>query len=132
MRPPSHPASIADLIDLLKTRFDASLRSCVEYRPQSKRILYLREDVDSATANKRLIRVDNLYQTTRVNRAPIEADPALGQLEASLHYFGAVVVVHLLDRGGRAIGFSVDADALPTVQTLLVECLEVGFEGSEG
>ena len=128
----SHPESIADLIDLLEARFGASLRSCVEYRPQSKRILYLRADVDSATAKRRLVRVDTLYQTARVNRAPMETGAEFGRLEASLHYFGAVVVVHLLDRGGRAIGFSVDADALPAVQTLLVECLEVGFEGGEG
>lgn len=119
---------VEKLVAVLQEQFGDSLRSCVEYQPTSKRIYYLREDIEQSAAEGRLVRVENLYQTQRVNREPIGSDPTLGPLEASIHLFEGAVVVHLTHPSGTVVGFSLDPDALPDLQSLVAECFETAFD----
>lgn len=110
-------SDLEEFIDELHENFGQQLRSCVEYLPQSSSVHYLRTDLDQTDADSRLIRIEELYQAERMASNPITKDPELGILDASIHVFGPVLVIHLIDPAGRVIGFSVDAEGVPELQT---------------
>lgn len=99
------------LLAVLKEEYGDALRSVVEYRPSENRLVYLRSDIDEQAARGRLVRVDQLYQAERLNNSPVAADPELARLHASVFVFDGATVVHLVDRGGAVVGFSVDTAA---------------------
>lgn len=106
------------LATLLDEHGDA-LRSVVEYRPSESHIHYLREDIDRDAASGRLVRIDQLYQAERLNNNPVTHDPNLDRLHVSIFLFDGAIVVHIVDRGGAVVGFSLDRDAnldLPAVR----------------
>lgn len=121
----SSPQDIEDLLSSLKEQFGTALRSCVEYLPQSRSIHYLRDDIDRSVAEGRLIRINELYQAGRIVSKPITMDHELSQLDASIHFFGEVCVVHLVNPGARVIGFSLDSEALSDLQTLVSGWLDI-------
>ena len=122
------PGGLEALLGSLHERFGESLRSCVEYFPESKTIHYLRDDIDRTVAEGRLVRIEELYQAERLTSTPIREDPPLETLDASIHLFGDVLVVHLVDPSGRVIGFSVDSEALSELRTLVTELRDTAFE----
>lgn len=123
-----HPTQLEKLLDTLHQQFGESLRSCVEYFPNSKTIHYLRDDLDKTVAEGRLIRIEELYQAERLASTPIAEDPDLGTLDTSIHLFGEVFVIHLIDPGGRVIGFSLEAEGLSELHTSATEWLDTMFE----
>lgn len=112
----------------LRSEFGEDLRSIVQYLPQSNEVIYLREDIDRTAAESRLVRINELYQAERLNSSPITADPELDELHASIHFFDAVMVVHLIDRSGRVLGFSVEGGAPETgLRSVVKRSLEIAF-----
>ena len=120
-------SEVDELLDSLHERFGKDLRSCVEYLPQSRTIHYLRDDLDQTDADSRLLRIEELYQAERLASNPITKDPELGILDASIHVFGEVFVIHLIDPAGRVVGFSVDADGVPELRTFINEWRNTPF-----
>ena len=98
------------LLPVLEREYGRALRSLVEYTPSENRIHYLREDIRTETAEGRLVRIGQLYQAERLNNTPVTQDPTLDRLHASVFLFDGAVVVHLVDRGGAVVGFSLDRD----------------------
>jgi hypothetical protein len=99
------------LLEVLREEYGNALRSVVEYSPSRKRIVYLRDDIDRQAASERLVRLDQLYQAERLNNDPVLSGPKLDRLHASVYVFDGATVVHVLDRGGAVVGFSVDTAA---------------------
>ncbi|MFC7227322.1 hypothetical protein N0B31_07905 [Salinirubellus salinus] len=99
------------LLEVLREEYGDTLRSVVEYGPSRKRIVYLRDDIDRQAASGRLVRLDQLYQAERLNNDPVMNDPELDRLHASIYVFDGATVVHVVDRGGAVLGFSVDTAA---------------------
>lgn len=106
------------LLATLLDEYGGALRSVVEYRPSESHIHYLREDIERDAASGRLVRIDQLYQAERLNNSPITNDPELDRLHVSIFCFDGAIVVHIVDRGGAVVGFSLDPDThleLPAV-----------------
>lgn len=96
------------LLSTLLDEYGDALRSVVEYRPSGSRIHYLRGDIDRDAASGRLVRIEQLYQAERLNNNPITHDPNLDRLHVSVFLFDGAIVVHMVDRGGAVVGFSLD------------------------
>lgn len=125
----AHSSSdIEPLLDALHEEFGDAVRSCVECLPRSKTIHCLRVDLDRTLADQRLIRIEELSRAERLTSTPITADTELTSLDASIHLAGDVIVVHLIDPVGREVGFSVDADALPELPTLVTQWVATTVE----
>jgi hypothetical protein len=121
------PEDVGKLLGFLEDEFGAALRSCVSYAPRSHTIHYLRDDIDRTDAEDRLVSVAQLYQAERLNASLPGGGPEPARLYSSLHVFGGVVVVHLLNPGGRAVGFSVDAGTFADLVGLVARCLEAAY-----
>ena len=123
-----NPTQIEKLFDSLHQQFGESLHSCVDSFPSSKKIHYLRDDLDKTAAEGRLVRIEELYQAERLASTPISKDPGLGTLDTSIHLFGDVFVIHLICPGGRVIGFSLEAEGLSELHTSVTEWLDTMVE----
>jgi hypothetical protein len=119
-------ADIERLLAYLHDQFGGTVRSCVEYTPNSSRIHYLRDDIDTdrSQAETRLVRVEELYHAERLSAEPLVDDSELGRLRVSYHLFDGALVVHLVDTSGRVIGVSLDVTARPDLLTFSTDCLE--------
>ena len=114
------------LLAYLHDRFGDTVRSCVEYTPNTSRIHYLRDDIeiDKSQAETRLVRVKELYHAERLSATPLVDDSELGRLCVSTHLFEGALVVHLIDASGRVIGVSLDSTTQPELLTLATDCLD--------
>jgi hypothetical protein len=114
------------LLTYLHDQFGEAVRSCVEYTPNSSRIHYLRDDIDTdrSRAETRLVRVKELYHAERLSADPLVADSELGRLRVSHHLFDGALVVHLVDTSGRVVGVSLDVTARPDLLEFSTDCLE--------
>lgn len=105
-------ADVERFLAYLHDRLGDSLRSCVEYTPQTSTMHYVRAQIDERAAQSRLVRLSELYHSERLSADPLPDDPEFGPLHASVHVFGESTVVHLIERSGVVYGFSVDHHAI--------------------
>jgi hypothetical protein len=96
------------LLRFLRSVAGDAVRSLVRYDGDEATVHYVRQDIDGSFARLRLERVAELYASERAVATATPDDPDFGRLHASVHVFGAAVVVHLLTPTGAAFGFSLE------------------------